>query len=93
MLDKGKEGYKATKPELRDTLATKNRTSPNNTLKNSDKFANGLTNTAKSTSTISDIINGKNGLKNNLRGDFPNYDKKETENCKYLFLRKNFKMN
>ena len=75
-MEKGKEGYKATKPELRHPFPSKNR-SPNNTLKNSDKFANGI-NTAKSTSTISDIINGnKNGLKSNLRNDFSNYDKKE----------------
>jgi hypothetical protein len=55
---------------------TKGRRSPlGSTLKSSDKL-NGLS-TMKSTSTVSDLINGKKNTIKNLRSDFGMFDTKE----------------
>ena len=83
LLDKGKENYKASLPENRTTSPTKGRRSPINIdkLKSADKSNfNGL-NTGKSTSTISDVMNGKKSAAKHMRSDFGMFDSKDLGIC------------
>lgn len=79
-MDKGSEAYKAGLTESRQASPTKGRRSPAlGTLKNTTPLLNGIS-TMKSTSTISEIIHGKNQLKSsmkNMRSDFGLFDSKE----------------
>jgi len=81
LLEKGKDAYNAGLTESRQPSPVKGRRSPAlGTLKNSTPLLNNIS-TMKSTSTISEIINGKqNTLKNsmrNMRSDFGLFDSKE----------------
>ena len=79
LQEKGKDNYKP--PPLENRVPNKAQ-SPGSTLKNSNKLgqsSNGIS-TTKSTSTISEVLNEKNQLKNNLRSDFALFDTKEMGN-------------
>lgn len=80
LLEKGKNNYKPPPMENRVPSPTKIR-SPGSTLKNSDKLP--LNGTAKSTSTISEVINGKNSTRNNLRSDFAAFDTRDLGNVEF----------
>lgn len=81
-LEKGKENYKP--PPVENRSPTKG-LSPSNTLRNSNKLAqssNGIS-TTKSTSTISEVLNEKNQMKNKLRNDFALFDTRELGNVEF----------
>lgn len=81
LIEKGRDNYKPSNLDLiRQGSPTKYR-SPVSTLKNSDKIQGG---TSKSTSTISDLLNGKsNQSKNNLRNDFALFDTRDLGNVEF----------
>jgi len=86
LKEKGKENYLANLSESRQASPTKIR----NVLRNSDKI-NGIS-TLKSTSTISDVLNGKLNENKNLRSGFSMFDTKELGKLrrKYMnLIRKN----
>jgi hypothetical protein len=76
--EKGKENYLASLTESRVQSPVKSR----NQLRNSDKL-NGIS-SLKSTSTISDVLNGKQQQQqNNLRSGFSMFDTKDLANVEY----------